>query len=135
MNNVIMATNLDVVLIAFQTLDTPVGVALASHQLVLQLVEIGVRASSEQCDNGNQLGCGSDCVPDSGYTCTENEGEFSTCTTVCGDGVRTSSEQCDNGNQPGCGSDCLTDTGYTCSGSVWQSSTCTLGSGNGVGSS
>lgn len=34
-----------------------------------------VWSRGEGCDNGNQLGCGSDCVPDAGYTCTGSRGQ------------------------------------------------------------
>lgn len=49
-----------------------------------------VLSTGESCDNGNQLGCSSNCVPDTGYTCTGSLGQTSSCKTTCGDSVRSS---------------------------------------------
>lgn len=48
-----------------------------------------VIAATEKCDNGGQIGCKNNCVPDIGYTCGGAVGGSSTCLTICGDSIRT----------------------------------------------
>ena len=84
----------------------------------------GVKGGSEQCDNGNQTGCKTGCVPDIGYTCTGAIGVASVCAITCGDGVKGVDEQCDNGNKIGCQTGCKFDAGYSCSGAFGQPSVC-----------
>ena len=50
------------------------------------------KAGSEQCDNGNKIGCQTGCVPDLGFTCTGAIGAASTCAVTCGDGVKGGDE-------------------------------------------
>ena len=86
----------------------------------------------EQCDNGNQTGCKTGCIPDLGYTCTGALGSPSVCSTVCGDSIKAGSEQCDNGNKIGCQTGCAPDLGFTCTGAIGAASTCAVTCGDGV---
>ena len=48
----------------------------------------GVKAASEQCDNGNQTGCKTGCVPDLGFTCIGALGTPSVCfPKSCGNSI------------------------------------------------
>lgn len=73
-----------------------------------------IRAEVELCDNGNQIGCTKNCVPDKGYSCptVDSKGK-SICSIVCSDSIRLNSEECDNGKQAGC-TLCKIEPGYKC---------------------
>ena len=63
----------------------------------------GVKEGIEVCDNGNNIGCSSNCKQDIGFTCEEDINKLSVCTStnvepVCGNGIIEGSEKCDNGN-------------------------------------
>ena len=63
---------------------------LALELLVLDqvvLLNVEMKGSTEQCDNGNQEGCSANCVPDVGYSCTGSVGSTSSCSVKCGDGI------------------------------------------------
>ena len=85
----------------------------------------------EQCDNGNNTGCSSNCVPDLGYSCTGDIEDRSICATICGDGIRASNEQCDNGNKIGC-FNCKLSPGWNCTGNLGSNSSCSQKCGDGI---
>lgn len=81
------------------------------------------KASTEQCDNGNQTGCLQNCQPDYGFTCLIDptapaNQPFSLCKSKCGDSKLASDEVCDNGNAAGCQLNCVQDYGYYCTAQV-----------------
>jgi hypothetical protein len=47
------------------------------------------RDNTEACDNGNQTGCSTNCVPDLGYSCFGAVGYKSDCVIICGDGIKS----------------------------------------------
>ena len=57
-------------------------------------------------------GCLSCSAANKGYLCTGNDGQLSSCKTICGDNIKTIYEQCDNGNKTGCSKNCILDLGY-----------------------
>ena len=69
----------------------------------------------EECDNGNKVGCTSDCKIDSGFKCTSNLGLPSAC-GFCGNGIVEPGEECDNHNALGCSQNCKVDVGFACRG-------------------
>jgi cysteine-rich repeat protein len=48
----------------------------------------GVKGGSEQCDNGNKIGCQTGCKFDAGYSCSGAFGQPSVCfSNICGDSI------------------------------------------------
>ncbi len=54
----------------------------------------GVKAYTEECDNGLLEGCDLNCFKNPGYHCTENSDGNSICATQCGDGIISGNEAC-----------------------------------------
>ena len=75
-------------------------------------------SSFEECDfgyNDNTDGCSNQCEIITGYECSVDGSNVSTCAQiVCGDGVKGSTEECDDGNtddNDGCSSTCKSEAG------------------------
>jgi len=64
--------------------------------------------------------CSSDCVIETGFSCTTPAvGGLTTCTETCGDGRNMRKRQCDDGNTKtgdGCDASCNVESYWTCSG-------------------
>jgi cysteine-rich repeat protein len=80
----------------------------------------GVKAGSEDCDDGNLTssdGCSASCEIESGYHCA---GDLpSVCAAECGDGVIANVEDCDDGNLrsgDGCSVSCKIESAWRCAG-------------------
>lgn len=77
-------------------------------------------SDDELCDDGNTLpgdGCGDRCKVETGYACTEDSTQLSTCIIHCGDSVVTPPEQCDDGGNvsgDGCDDTCQLEPGGSC---------------------
>ncbi len=64
-----------------RTQNCAIALCLALAKLQVQVLGLSsvdsIRASTEQCDNGNTTGCFSGCVFDIGYNCTGEIGDAS----------------------------------------------------------
>ncbi len=87
----------------------------------------GIKAGSEQCDNGGGAGdgCSTTCTIEAGWTCPNN-----VCAAAsCGDSIKAGTEACDNGggNGDGCTTGCAIESGWVCSGTAPSSCTTVCG--------
>ena len=96
------------------------GYYCSSPQCIAVETQCGDRvvAGNEQCDNGGQAGCLSDCsAAETGYSCSPTGG-LGSCSPICGDGfVVPGLETCDDGDAQGgdgCSDACQTENGWTC---------------------
>ncbi|MBF0492396.1 MAG: DUF4215 domain-containing protein [Deltaproteobacteria bacterium] len=78
--------------------------------------------NAEACDDGNKVngdGCSSNCIVESGYTCTGTPSKCTLPPSKCGNGKVETGEACDDGNQiggDGCSANCTVEPNYTCTG-------------------
>lgn len=64
------------------------------YSIILAQCGDGVKAYTEECDNGLLEGCDLNCFKNPGYHCTEDEYGSSNCVTQCGDGIISGNEAC-----------------------------------------
>jgi cysteine-rich repeat protein len=96
----------------------------------------------EECDDGNtvnQDGCDWNCSVTRGWSCKNDVGGKSACSSGCGNGNWQDAEGCDDGNfnsGDGCSVACITEIGWTCTASRIDSQTvlskCNTTCGDGI---
>lgn len=67
--------------------DYDTGFFLGDFDVIQAECGDGVKAYTEECDNGLTEGCDLNCFKNPGYHCTENDDGNSICATQCGDGI------------------------------------------------
>ncbi|MDA3863032.1 MAG: DUF4215 domain-containing protein, partial [Deltaproteobacteria bacterium] len=85
---------------------------------------------NEQCDDNNydpNDGCDANCQKESGWSCTNELNQPSTCLNSCGDGIIVTGETCDDKNinpDDGCTPSCDVEPGWDCSATGPDGSIC-----------